>query len=386
MLTALYVLGVLVAIAMGITIICFPFIARALAAQNRFFTFPQSNAIKAVDIGKRFSGKWILGDLDRDMDNDGKIIRANRDPSFLEKRVGPVWIGVFGSVHTITIVKEYENLSGKGPGNWITHGETKDMDFLKLEFPRPFVFTDIELKDRLTVSVKVVGKFEVVDPKPAMYQFNGGTLFTQIGSLLQGEVNDILKGFDIDEFVQQPKGETNGLLSQMKEPYSPFNQELIRQTGVRATGLCLNDYEPGDAEVLEAIRQQALAQKQGDAAVLAATKAQEKQVIDSEKEYNAKVRQAEQEARTLEIQTQAQMASQNLLTEARATRVRETIRAFTVQGADPNTIAAAAAQVLTMEAATGPQSKLNVLVEGGGLPTSVPLPLPPIPTSSTQTP
>ncbi len=323
---------------------------RELAKMDVCFTFRETNGFKFVDSGEG---------------NYHKTISPNKGSSLVERMLGVVYYGLwpFRSIHKFEIEKQWENLAGTGPENWIKVGKKEFMTSLREFFPRPFIFTDIELSDRLTVSIKLVVKFQAVDPVTPVYIFRGD-FFTQAGSILQGEVIDALRIRSIDDFIKAPKGEVAGILSDFKNPIGLLNQEMLNQVGLRIVGVSINDYKPGDEDIVKAIRKTAIAEQEGNANIMVAEKAKLSALIDANKQ-----------AEVLLTITTAEVSSQNQLSEARANRVRATVASLAVPGSDPTLVAQSAANVLEMEAATVKDSKITTLFQRGSTQPSAAVPI-----------
>lgn len=373
-----------------ILVISLPFIVRYLGKEDKFFTFRQSNAIKFVNKGVDNDGNgnflYMIPTIPGFILDKGKLrARRSTDPpekqTFWEKRVGARYYGFwpFNSIHQFEIEKQYENLSGTGPENWVRSGGKFSVRALRYTFPRPYVFTDIELADRWTISLKLVVKFEVVDPYIPVYVFRGD-FFTQAGSILEGAVIDELLKYNIGDFIGKPKGEVAGLLSCLKDPEDSsdfvdpmdpnkgikgeLNRELIKQVGLRLVGISINDYQPGDEKIVEAIRLKSLAIEQGDAAITTAEKSRTAELINADKDAQAVV-----------IRAKGQQEAQNLLTKARGNRIRETVATLASSLGSPDVVAQSAANILEMEAAAGPESKITFLSQRGGDKPSVTIPV-----------
>ncbi len=341
-----------------------PFLVRRLASADIFFTFPTTNQIKYVERGgkKDDKGNWSGGVLDHYLPEvpgfrlEGENLQNQHfveDPSVQGAELGFVnslfhrWFGVywyglypFFHIRTFQIKKEYENLQGTDRDNWIRHGDIVTVDALRFAFPRPYVFTEIELKDRSSVDIKIVLEFEVVRPYTPVYVYHGD-FFTQAGSLLQGAVIDLLKDHELQEFLELRKGEENGILADLKKIDGAFNAKLIELVGLRILSLSINDWRASDEDILKAMRKKLIAQKDQEADVV----------------------RAETYERTVEIQTRADVARLKALAGGRGEYILQTKAALALPDADPTAVAQAAAAILEMEAATSETSKLTTLVK-----------------------
>jgi hypothetical protein len=181
-------------------------------------------------------------------------------------------------------------------------------------------------------------------------------------------------------FFGKAKGEVAGLLSCLKDPEDSsdfvdpmdpnkgikgeLNRELIKQVGLRLVGISINDYQPGDEKIVEAIRLKSLAIEQGDAAITTAEKSRTAELINADKDAQAVV-----------IRAKGQQEAQNLLTKARGNRIRETVATLASSLGSPDVVAQSAANILEMEAAAGPESKITFLSQRGGDKPSVTIPV-----------
>lgn len=329
-----------------------PFTIRALASMDVFFTFGVSNNIKYVERG------GVLHRVIADVPNftlakDGRTLQPGKtQQSFLHRLLGIYFIGVypFFKVRSFEIKKQSENILGNGPSDWIKYGETIKTTTLRFNFPRPYVFTNIELGDRTTVNLKIVMEFQVVDTYIPIYVYNGD-FFKQAGSLLEGEVIDVLKKFTIDEFVLKEKGEINGILQYIKVSDGSFNQKLISLTGLKVLSVSINDYEPGDKELIEVIRQKALAREKGDALIETANKQKVAETIDAEK-Y----------ATVTTIKTEADFYRGTKLAVVNGTEIKQVMDNLSTTGADTIEVVRTAGKVLQAKAVQ--ESKLTTWVQG----------------------
>lgn len=288
-----------------------PFVIRRMASSDICFTYGMTNHIKFVDRGgTRTENKWEGGVFDHMIPEvPGYILDDVRSETsrfrlpngeekqkmsalnlVLRRLLGVYWYGLypFKHIRSFPIKKQYENIEGTGPENWIRQGDTVNVKALRFRFPRPFIFTDIELSDRFTVSLKVVTTLQVMVPYVAVYVYDGD-FFTQTGSLLQGAVIDAVKNENINSFVQADKGEIGGMLDDLKTD-TGFNRRLEELVGLDLSSVSINDYKPGDEEIVKAIRQTALATEKGNAAIEAAKKYAEEVGIQAEADGSAKER------------------------------------------------------------------------------------------------
>ncbi len=355
----------LIGVLAGVLILVAPMALKAMAEADLFFTLRRTNSIKYVERGE------VLDHMIPEV--PGHILDNPRDrlATFREAKVDEVqpldpinrmldkWLGIyyygiypFKHIRSFPIKKVYENIQGKNPKEWLTEEKTHSDDGLRFKFPRPIVFTDIELKDRFTIDVKIVLEFQVVRPFTPIYVFNGD-FFRQASSLLQGEVIDRLREMTTEDFIAKAKkGEVKGFLSDIKDPESPFNLKLIESTGLMIVSISINDYQPSDPTIVNAIRQAAIALEQGKANVVTAEQNRRANIIDSDSR-----------AKALLVFTKAQVKSQDQLTGARERRLRATVSSLLLPGGDPTATTRAAADFLEMEAAAGEDSKLTTLVK-----------------------
>lgn len=342
-------------------VVLVPFVVRRMASNDICFSFPASNHIKYVERGgsKGADGVWQDGVFDhpipeipgKKIDGDS-IVDGEQKKSLLHELFGIYFYGLypFKHVKNFRIKKVRENIQGTGPRDWVTESQSEILTGLRFRFPRPFVFTDVELKDKFTIHLKVVAMFEVVNPYTPMY-IHGSDFFTPLASLIQGQVIDLVKQHSINDFVEKSKGEIEGILQELKQDNNEFNKRLIELVGLKIVSISINDYEP-PAKIAEAIQQQALAEEQGKASVTKAERDRETELINADRDAKARLVRADAEAK-----------AQDKLTEARGRRIRETVASMASSLGDPNTVAVGAASVLEMEAATGETSKLTTLVK-----------------------
>jgi hypothetical protein len=330
-----------------------------IMAENDFgFTFGLENHIKFIEKGGQKTEKgWRGGTFYRMIANvPGYILDENNQlvestftpPEPLSHQLfGVYWTGLpfLYHVKTFKVKKEKENVKGTGPEDWVLGQKDApvDVDALRARFPRPFIFTDVELADRLKVHLKLVAKIRVVFPYIPVYHYTDD-FFTQIASILQGYVIDKLaeKGMTIDDFLSLPKGGGSRFLKEFEKEDSELNLELTKQVGVVVESLAVNDWEPGDKDIIKAIQQKGLNKATGEAEVELAVQRAKARITTAEAEAKA----------------------QNLLTDARAKRIRETVAALKSEGGDATVVAQCAARVLEKEAVASESSKITTLVEG----------------------
>lgn len=313
-----------------------PFVAYALGTADILWTRLESGNIKFVMHGETLHR--IIHDVRGfKLDDHNKFIP---DTSKRKRHwLGLYWVGIppFASIHTFQITKERENPRGASPKEWITvdkHAAT--VNSLRFTFPRPYMLSKVELGDRVPVDLLVVVKLEVVDPFMPVFNFKGA-FFDNAGSLIRAAVSDAVKGttghpIGIDEFVNLPKGEADGILRPLKEDSTRLNDDLIRQVGLKVVGISIPQYDPSDESLRNAMNAKTIA------------------------EHNA-------EARRIAAEGEAQATER--LARARGQQIKTTVDALALKGASPDVVARGAAAVLEMEAAAGKDSKITTLVQGG---------------------
>jgi regulator of protease activity HflC (stomatin/prohibitin superfamily) len=329
-------------------IITFPFAANGLANMELFFTRLESGDIKFIMRGESLyriihdvRGKVLV------MGDDGHYIFKDGDESksWLNTRFGLWWIGVppFARIHTFPITKERENASAKDSAHWITVEEKEiQVSSLRFTFPRPYNLKEVELKDRLSVDVLVVAKFEVVKPYVPVFLFKG-RFFENAGSILRAQVADHLNDMNLEDFIPAPKGETNGILRDMKDFPGDFNDTLIQQVGLKLVGISITQYDPSDSAIRDAMRAKEIAVKQGEGRIAA----------------------AEADAMVTRKAATAQAEAEERLAIARGARIRETVAQIAGSLGSPDVVAREVGRVLQTEALTGKDSKITTWVEGG---------------------
>jgi regulator of protease activity HflC (stomatin/prohibitin superfamily) len=182
------------------------------------------------------------------------------------------WIGLppCATIHRFKITKETENPSGKTPEDWILGGKEEfAVDSLRFIFPRPYVLKAVELKDKTSVDLLVLAKFETVRPYVPVFYFKG-KFFETAGADIRANIIDITKDLDLESFIAAPKGEVDGILSGMKDRDGKFNQTLIEQVGLRLTGISIPQYDPSDEKLRDAMNATTIAKEQGKAKVVTA--------------------------------------------------------------------------------------------------------------------
>ncbi len=327
---------------LGLVIVILPFFAYALSGLDLFWTRVQGGDIKFIVRGE---SPWrIIYDVRGFvLSSAGQFESSITQPErhWLDfPSIGIYWIGIppFLSIHSFLITKEKENPAGKGPEDWITEGGEEMVSSLRFAFPRPFVLRAVELKDRQSVDLLLVAKMEIVDPYLPVFQLKG-KFFELAGSIIRASVNDVLKGFDLDEFIKADKGES-GILKSLKDSSGPLNTELIGQVGPRLVAVSVAQYNPSDETIKQAMQAEAVA------------KAKAKGVM---------------------AEAEGQAAAQERLAKARGARIRETVAELAKSGASGDVLARAVADALRAESLAGPESKLTTLVDGAGAPPVLPV-------------
>lgn len=352
-----------------------------MASVDFCFTYRVTNHAKIIERGGTRNvdgpkkGLWVGGLFDHMIadepgwviNSDGKSLRpAVGDEAeilsplndLLKRLFGVYYFGFspFGyHVKNFYVVKEKENVRGTNPATWVSKAESVPVTALRLQFPRPFVFTNVELADQLDVNLKVVSKIRVINPYLALYHYTDD-LFTQVESILQGFVIDNLGNNDeytITWFRRVKKGSDSGIMHEHAKEGSPLNVALLEQVGLVFTSLANNDWEPSDPRTKEAIQLAAIRESEGKAGVVAA-----------EQRKLATIKDAEAYAGKLELETRADVARQNALAESRSNYVKRTTKALALKGADPNVVSRGAADILEAEAHTSKDSKITTLVKG----------------------
>jgi len=336
-----------------------------MVERDIFFTKVETGDIKFIVRGDSLfkiihdvPGKRLVLDP---VDNNMMFVDGVEKKSYLNSEYGMWWIGFppFSKIHSFWIKPERENPSGKESEDWIQSDPKRQVWSLRFAFPRPFSIQKVELKDRLSVDVLAVAKFEVVKPQIPVFQFKG-SFFENAGLILQAQVNDILNNMTLSEFIPAPKGEVDGILKSMKEPpestgiapkknkkekehdLGAFNRELIHQVGLKLVGISIPKYDPSDKDTLEAMQAKELATKKGEGRI-------------AEADANAKVTIANANAKA---------TAEERLAQARGARIRETIAALASSGGDNNIVTQQGGKILQAEALTGENSKINTWVDG----------------------
>jgi regulator of protease activity HflC (stomatin/prohibitin superfamily) len=345
-------------------LVLLPFTGFALAKLNLFFTFLETGNIKYIYHGDtlvRTIADVRGRKIEIGADGHSRLVIDNKESQDSEKSQGSIfglfWVGIppFASVKKFPIKrrKEEEELAGKPPTEWIRKLDTKTEDSLRGVFPRPFLLTTVELGDRQTVNLLVVGKFAVVDtyiPVPELK----GEFFELTGSLLRGAVIDILGRMDrdnpentmtVDRFLDADKGDSETgilweLVSMKKNKPSDFNNILEQRVGLHLIGATIPRWDPSDEEVRKAMIKQFIAEKEREAVIINADAYKKKIGIEAKADANA-------------IKLKAT---------ARGIHVRKTLEAIAAQGGNPDELVKAAAKILRAESLPN----LTSLVEEGG--------------------
>lgn len=326
------------------------FVAYSFATRDLFFTKINSGDIKFAIKGDSLT-KIIHDVKGKKLNESGEFIEGNEFKSFLASILGIWWIGIppFISIHKFRIKKEKENIGGNEPDSWITKGEEVIVSSLRYAFPRPFVFKAVELKDRTTVDLLVVCKFEVVNPYKLIFIFKGD-FFDNTGSMLSARINDEVRNFeDIKDFINAEKSEEKGFLFPLKQANSNFNSQLTELIGLRLVGINVSKYDPSDKAVLAATNKEAIA------------KLEAKAIIATANGYKEKIN----------IETQADANRITELGKAQGKKVNELVANLAGSLGDRNVIATSVATILKAEEIS--KSKLTTWVENGSTQTVVPV-------------
>lgn len=323
----------------------FPFALFALAKKDIYKTLLESGNIKFIFIGD--SLKRIIADVRGEKIDGHKLVTGTETRTWLEKRFGVFHVGIppFASVKTFKIQrrKEEEEFAGKPPKDWIRDlGET-EVSSLREKFPIPFLLPDAELGDRQTVNAVVVGKFKVVDAYIPVVQLKGN-FYELTASTCKAAFNDIFgrRSNTLEVFLQTDKGE-GGILSELLNPspsqVSGFNRILEERVGLHLVGATIPQWDPSDPKVREAMTAKFIAEKAGEAALVAAGIYKQETEIKSQADADAIKRKAE----------------------ARGIHVQRTLEAIATRGGTPDELVRAATGILRAESLP----HLTTLVEGG---------------------
>lgn len=346
-----------------------PFVFYLLAQNDIFFTKLETGDIKFIVRGESLV-KIIHDVRGKKLDSDGKLVDGTETKSLINKMFGLWWVGFppFASVHKFWVVPERENPSAEKKSDWITKGEPRQESSLRFTFPRPYRLDKVELRDRLSVDLLIVAKFEVVMPETPVFLFKGG-FFANAGSILSAEVADRVNNMDLATFLPAQKGEVGGILKGMKASeesigeelelkdtttdsavrhnLGDFNRELIRQVGLRLVGIAITQFDPSDQETRDAMQAEQLAINRGKGRIAEA--------------------QADKDANELRAQALERTA------QARGKQIKETVAALASTLGNPDVVAEQVgrvlvedARVLQAQAVAGPTSKITTWVNGGG--------------------
>ncbi len=282
-------------------------------------------------------------------DNDEltEFVPGEEPKTWLQKRFGIYWVGwpPASRVLYFDIDVEKENPAGTGPDNWTSKKEKRTVSSLRHTFPIPFTLKGVELGDRTTVDLLAVGTFRVKRPYIAVIKLKGD-FSLRANARIRASVGDITKAIpNITAFIAEDKSEETGMLKDLKDPISTFNIGLIRHVGLELVEISIPQFN-ADKAMLEAANREAIA------------------ILDGK----AKIATADARKKALEIDTEADAARVVALGKARGEQISATVAAISTTGGNKDAVTKAAAEILTMEAATSETSKLTTLVQGGASP------------------
>ena len=333
-----------------------PFTAFALSYFDLFWTRLESGTIKFLLRGGTVVK--IIADVRGKRIEGHKLVDAGEERNWWERVFGIYWIGVppFASLlkFKIPLRKEHEDLEGRPSAEWIQDLGTREVDALRAAFPRPLLLGKVELGDRQAIDLLIVGKFEVVDAWTPVVELKG-SFFELLGSILRGAIVDIVERHaTMDLWIEANKGE-GGILKELvadtKGSLSPFNQILVTQVGLKMVGATIPQWDPSDPRIRDAMNAKFVAEKEKEATIINADAYAEK----------------------VNRQTTADAARVERMATARGKQIRETVAGLASSLGNRDVVAQGAADILEMEAATSPDSKLTTLVKGPGATPVVPV-------------
>lgn len=323
-----------------------PFVFFAMAKKNWMFTLLESGNIKYIYRGDTLLR--IIADIrGKRITPNYTLVAGTETRTWWEKRFGIFLVGIppFASVKKFQIKrrKEHEELAGKATTEWIRDLGEVEIDSLRGMFPRPFLLTEVELGDRQTVNLLVVGKFAVVNAYTPIVELKG-EFFELTGSILRGAVVDVLHQCGtMDKFLAVNKGE-EGILAKLVSSDSAtpsrFNQILGERVGLHLVGATIPQWDPSDLEVRKSMNAQFIAEKTREVEIVA----------------------ADAYAKQLGVRAQADASAVTIKAAARGEHVRKTLEAIAAKGGNPDELVRAAAGILRAESLPN----LTTLVDGGG--------------------
>lgn len=335
-----------------VTLALIPATAYALSLVDLFFTRLESGNIKYIFLGETLLK--IIADVRGKRMDGHKLVAGEERRSWWNRKFGIYLVGIpfLTSVKKFTIKrrKEHEDTSNKPMTEWIRDLGELEVDSLRAAFPRPFLLEKVELGDRQTVNLLVVGKFVVVDAYIPIVELKG-EFFELTSSTLKGAVVDILKDQkSMNDFNSAPKGE-GGILEILTTPTGTFNQALEKRVGLHLVGITIPEWSPSETKVREAMSLEFIAEKERGALNIAAQAYKEQLGTRTEADANR--------VRELGI--------------AQGSQIREKAASIASLRGTPDVATQALAEVLVMEAATSESSKITTLVKGGNTPTVIPI-------------
>ena len=338
----------------GITAL-FPFFANALAQIGVLFTKLETGNIVYIYYGETLHR--VIADVHGKKLSGWKLVSGTQHKNWLN-RFGLYWIGFppFARVQKFNISKkkETEELMNKPATEWIEDSGKAEVSSLRAFFPRPFLMSKVELNDRQTVTLLLVCMFEVADvyiPVPRLK----GDFFGNTFSTLSSSVIDILRNINsMDDFVAAPKGEKGGILESLTEENGDFNKYLEGQVGLHLVGIAISAWEPSDPAVRKAMNDKFIAERE-----------KERTIIEAEA-YQIQVEtRTKADTERIESLGKAKAQAVEFMASAQRNIVRATVESLVLPQSNPDIVTRSAAEVLAVQAASGPDSKLTTYVGGG---------------------
>lgn len=249
-------------------------------------TFVKQNTTEFVVAGEGLL-KILSNDDTKILTKDGKLVnpgslgpgqeevKINWFSKWLRKEWGFYWVSLFypiRKIHYISIVKE--RLKGSAeipPGAPLRDMIERDskptsVPFLLNQFPRPFVFEDIETKENFSIDVLVSGIFSVYDPALIAFKYNE-RFFDFLKAAISGALLDAVKTMDYKTFREADKGKGSPLSQDLKSRLQSLKVDL----GVEVIDIWVDIYQltSGD-EAEEAAQALEIAELKGEADLAAA--------------------------------------------------------------------------------------------------------------------
>jgi hypothetical protein len=317
--------------------VLFPFVAYVWADWGIFLTNFKTGEIILVE---RF-GQLIK--IMHDAEKKEKI--SDADPCVKIQRIkknlfGIYWVGIwpFDKIHKFKIKRDVLNPDAKNPEEWVKHKDEVEVDHLRRKFQRPYRLLNVELGDGLAVHLLILVTLRAVKPKIPVFIYKGD-FFGIVEAMVKSVVSDVIKSYNISRFLTIEKG-LGGIL---KDLNSELNAKLEKAVGlILDQEITIVNWDPSDEKTRVALEALGRAGLEGEAKVTAAG------FYDTEtrKKAGADAFRIEQ------------------LALAEGKKIAAAVESFASKGADGNTAAVLASEVLVAESIR--TAGLHTYVTGNG--------------------